>query len=44
MHVPARYELMMISSMDYFECTGNEAQSGEGKYFWGGMFVTAKPA
>lgn len=43
-HVPARYELAMISSTDYNEYTGNEAQTGEGKYFGAGMFVTAKAA
>jgi len=43
-HVPARYELMKISSTEYIEHTGNEAQIGEGRYFGGGMFVTAKEA
>jgi hypothetical protein len=41
-HVPARYELLMISSTGYVEHTGNEAQVGEGRYFGGGMFVAAK--
>ena len=43
-HVPARYELMEISSTEYIEHTGNEAQIGEGRYFGGGVFVTAKGA
>jgi len=43
-HIPARYELTMISSTDYIEHTGNEAQTGEGKYFGAAMFVTAKAA
>ena len=41
-HVPARYELVMISSTDYIEYTGNEKQIGENRYFGGGMFVVAK--
>jgi len=41
-HVPARYELLMISNTAYIEHTGNEAQVGEGRYFGGGMFVAAK--
>jgi len=35
-HLPARYELTMISSTDYI---GNEAQTGEGKYFGAGILL-----
>jgi len=41
-HVPARYDLLMIDKREYVEYTGNEAQVGEGRYFGGGMFVSAK--
>jgi hypothetical protein len=38
-HVPAQCELRKLSSTDYIEYMGNEAQCGEGRYFGGGMFV-----
>jgi hypothetical protein len=42
LHLPEWYELMKISSIDYNEYTGNEAQFGEHKYFGAGMFIAAK--
>jgi len=41
-HVPARYDLLMIERTVYIGYTGNEAQVGEGRYFGGGMFVSEK--
>jgi hypothetical protein len=38
-HVSLSSGLQQISSQDYVEYTGNEAQIGENTYFGGGMFV-----
>ena len=38
-YVPNTSAIKQISSNEYIEHTGNEAQPGEHKYFGGGMFV-----
>lgn len=41
-HLPSNYSSQQLSSTEYIEHTGNEAQVGECAYFSGGMFVTPK--
>jgi hypothetical protein len=43
-HVPMTSAIKQISSQDYVEHTGNEAQPGEFRYFGGGMFVRKEGA